>query len=178
MDRRPVFLTGFMGAGKSTVGRGLAERLERSFVDTDELVERAEGRSIERIFRDDGEGAFREAEERAFLQIAGIEDAVVATGGGLFLGAAQRRAMKRAGVVLWIDVRLEVALERVGAGDTRPLWLPDDPIRFRAWFDRRRATYALAHGRIDGNHPPAVVVDAAIAELARRAPTASILRDP
>ena len=173
-----MFLTGFMGAGKSTVGRGLAARLQRSFIDTDDLVVQAEGRPIEQIFREDGEGAFREAEERAFQEIADVVDAVVATGGGLFLGAAQRRAMKRAGVVVWLDVRLEVALERVGGGDTRPLWLPDDPIRFRAWFDRRRATYALAHGRVDANDTPDAVALAAMGELERLGPFAPIRRDP
>ena len=173
-----MFLTGFMGAGKSTVGRDLAARLERSFLDTDELVVRADGRAIEQIFRDDGEGAFREAEERALLEIADVADAVVATGGGLFLGAAQRRTMKRAGIVVWLDVRLEVALERVGAGDNRPLWLPDDPIRFRAWFDRRRATYALAHGRVDANGDPDAVALAAMAELERLGAVAPIPRDP
>ena len=173
-----MFLTGFMGAGKSTVGRDLAAHLGRQFFDTDELVVWAAGRPIGRIFHDDGEGAFRAAEERVFDDLVPVECAVVATGGGLFLGAARRRAMKRVGIVLWLDVTLAVALRRVGDGHDRPLWLADDPVTFRAWFQRRRATYALAHGRVDADGARGAVVRAAVAELERLAPGGLTPQDP
>ena len=178
MDPTRVFLTGFMGAGKSTVGRRLATVLDRPFFDTDELVEHGTGRTIDQIFREDGEGAFRAAEERALDDLESVGDAVVATGGGLFLGASQRRTMKRLGFVVWLDVSLAVALARVGTGDGRPLWLPDDPLAFRAWFDRRRATYALAHARVDADGAPDVVARAAIAKLHPRFRAAPDLSDP
>src|SRR4029077_7764818 len=84
--REPVYLVGFMGAGKSTVGRVLTARLGWEFADVDALVESAEGREIEAIFRDSGEGRFREAEWDALRSLGGRRRLVVATGGGLFLG--------------------------------------------------------------------------------------------
>jgi shikimate kinase len=76
---------------------------------------------------------------------------VVATGGGLFLGFAQRRWMRETGRVVWLDLSLGVARERVGCGGTRPLWLPQDPLAFRAMFERRRAAYALATLRVSAD---------------------------
>ncbi len=147
-DRR-IFLIGFMGAGKSVVARALADLLGWRVVDTDREVERAEGRSIDAIFRESGEGAFRRAEWEALQALNGAEGIVVATGGGLFLGAEQRRWMKRRGRTVWLDVPLEIAAERVGDGDDRPLWFPSDPADFRAFFEKRRAVYALAEARVD-----------------------------
>jgi shikimate kinase len=155
-----------MGAGKTTIGRALAERGGLVFEDVDAIVERNEGRTIEEIFRTDGEGAFRAAEESALLGLGAARGRVVATGGGLFLGAAQRRHMKSSGVVLWLDVSCAVALERVGDDATRPLWLPDEPVRFRAWFERRRAAYALAHARVDADAPVDEVTRRAVRALA------------
>ncbi len=150
-DSRPVFLIGFMGAGKSVVARALADLLGWDVVDTDRDVERVEGRSIDAIFRESGEGAFRRAEAEALEALDGKERIVVATGGGLFLGAAQRNWMKRRGRTVWLDVSLEIAVKRVGAGEDRPLWFPKDPADFRAFFEKRRAAYALAEARVDGS---------------------------
>jgi len=177
-DAPPVFLTGFMGSGKSTVGRALAARGGGAFADTDDLVVATEGRSIERIFRESGEGAFRAAEERALIGLGEARGKVVATGGGLFLGASQRARMKRLGTVLWLDVPLEVAVDRVGDGDGRPLWLPDEPIEFRRWYDRRRTTYALAHARVSAEASPDEVVERCLEALARLAHPIGIARDP
>jgi shikimate kinase len=147
---RPVFLVGFMGSGKSATGRELARIVGFEFVDTDELVVASEGRPIEEIFRESGEGAFREAEWRALRSVAGRRGLVVATGGGAFLGTVQRSFMKSEGTTVWLDVPYEVARTRVGPGAGRPLWNPEqDEIAFRALFERRRAAYALAHVRVD-----------------------------
>ena len=148
MDDRPIFLVGFMGSGKSSLGRRLAERLGFSFHDTDERVERREGREIAPIFREEGEAYFRDVEFEVLRGLDGRRGAVVATGGGLFLGAAQRRWMKRRGRTVWLDVPLDVCAARVGEGAARPLWHPEDPIAFRALFDRRSAAYALAELRL------------------------------
>lgn len=174
----PVFLTGFMGAGKTTVGQAIARRCGLGFDDVDALVEAAEGRTIESIFRDSGEGAFRAAEERALHALGAARDRVVATGGGLFLGAAQRRHMKSLGAVLWLDVPFDVALGRVGDDSSRPLWLPDDPVAFRAWFDRRRAAYALADARVDADGAVDVVTDRSLAALARLGHPAGVAPGP
>jgi len=147
----PIFLVGFMGSGKTAVGQALARRLGRVFLDTDTLVVEREGRSIDAIFRESGEGRFREAEWEALRSLEGIRGAVVAAGGGLFLGHAQRAWLKRRGRTVWLDVRLEVARDRVGRGGDRPLWLPDDPVALRALFEKRRAVYALAELRVEAS---------------------------
>ncbi len=145
----PIWLVGFMACGKTEVGRRLAERMGRDFEDTDALVEREQGRSIERIFAEEGEGFFREAEWRVLEHLAHRRSLVVATGGGLFLGVAQRALMRRTGTTVWLDVPLEIAIARAHDGAARPLWIASDPIALRAMFDRRRAAYALARLRVD-----------------------------
>lgn len=144
----PIFLVGFMGCGKSRVGESLARRLTREFVDTDSLVTEREGRSIAEIFRDCGEDRFRRAEREALRSLEGRSGIVVATGGGLFVGFGQRRWMLRRGRTVWLDVPFEVARGRVGGGEERPLWLPRDPVELRAFFEKRRAVYALATLRV------------------------------
>ena len=144
-----IFLIGFMGSGKSSVGRALADQLDWEFVDTDALIEQREGRSIDAIFRDSGEGYFRTIEWEVLESLGRRSRCVVATGGGAFLGSRPRRWMKRSGWTIWLDVSLETAASRVGEGGRRPLWLPDDPLEFRAFFEGRKAVYALAHLTVD-----------------------------
>lgn len=148
----PVFLVGFMGSGKSTVGRALAARFCWDFADTDALVERAQGCSVDEIFRNVGEGRFREAEWAALCSQKGRTRVVVATGGGLFLGVAQRAFLRGNGVSCWLDAPLPLVAARVNAGPARPLWPTDDALLRRAFFERRRAAYALADIRIDASH--------------------------
>jgi len=148
LDDRPIFLVGFMGSGKSRIGEALARRLNWEFLDTDARVVEREGRSVGEIFRDRGEAEFRRAEWEALRSLEGRRGIVVATGGGLFVGFARRRWMKRQGRTVWLDVPLAVARGRVGEDDERPLWLPRDAIAFRAFFEKRRAAYALAELRI------------------------------
>ena len=147
----PIFLVGFMGVGKSTAGRALAALLRWDFEDTDALVERAQGCSVEEIFRTVGEGRFREAEWAALCSLKGRTRLVVATGGGLFLGVAQRAFLRGQGLSCWLDAPLELVAGRVGTGTARPLWPTDDPLSRRAFFERRRAAYALADIRIDAS---------------------------
>jgi shikimate kinase len=145
-----IFLVGFMGSGKSAVGRALAEVAGLAFLDTDEAVERAQGMTIEEIFRLRGEGVFREAEWTELQRLERAGPAVVATGGGLFLGVENRRLVRRLGRSVWLDVPLEVAAARVGPSSGRPLW-SQDRLTLRAFFERRRATYALADVRVDAS---------------------------
>jgi len=156
-DDRPIFLVGFMASGKTTVGAALAARCGWSFHDTDRMVADRAGRSIEAIFREQGEGRFREMEWDALQSLRGARRAVVATGGGLFLSVVPRAFMKREGTTVWLDVPLEAARERVG-DQARPLWRDDDPIALRVFFERRRAAYALADVCVDasGTAPDAV----------------------
>jgi shikimate kinase len=147
----PIFLVGFMAVGKSTVGRALAARWSWEFEDTDALVERAQGLPIEEIFRTAGEGRFREAEWAALSSLKIRKRLVVATGGGLFLGVAQRAFIRGHGLSCWLDAPLAVVAERVATAADRPLWGSDDPLSRRAFFERRRAAYALADLRIDAS---------------------------
>jgi shikimate kinase len=145
---RPIFLVGFMGSGKSTVGAALAERLGWAFLDTDTRVEERAGRTIEAIFREDGEARFRELEDEVVAGLDGLHRAVVATGGGLFLRFANRRRLRGLGHSVWLDVPLETCVGRVGRGAGRPLWDLSDRVGLRALFDRRAAVYALAETRL------------------------------
>ena len=143
-----VFLVGFMGSGKSTVAALLAARTGRPHVELDEEIQKRTGRSIVELFSSDGEARFRQIEEKT---LAGLEQAppsIVATGGGVFLEVANRQRMRALGVTVWLDVRLEDARRRVGDGRGRPMWWDDDPVAFRTFFERRRATYALADRRV------------------------------
>jgi shikimate kinase len=148
-DRHPrVFLVGFMASGKSTVGRLLAARMSWEAVDTDLLVEQRAGCAVEAIFRDWGEGRFRQLEWEALQALGDRSRVVVATGGGAFLGAAERRFMRRCGRTVWLDVPLEECRRRAASGAVRPVWQAADPVAFRAFFDKRRAAYALAEIRL------------------------------
>jgi shikimate kinase len=144
--RPPIFLVGFMGAGKSACAVELGRLLGRAVADTDALVERRAGRTVARIFAEDGEGGFRRWEREAVRGELG-GDRVVAVGGGAFADASLRAAMIRAGLTVWLDLPLEEARRRVGDGRDRPLW-PEDPLELRALFERRRAVYALCSIRV------------------------------
>jgi len=169
---RPVFLTGFMACGKTTVGRLLAGELGYGFLDTDDLVEQREGRSIERVFTESGEGHFRRAEWEALMGLESLERAVLATGGGAFLGYLQRRWMIERGRTVWLDVPLDLARRRIeveGPGErVRPLWRKNDPLALRALFEKRRAVYALAEIRADASGP-ADEIARSLARVLRRA---------
>jgi shikimate kinase len=166
---RPVFLIGFMGSGKTTVGRLVAERLGWDFLDTDDLVVEREGRSIEQIFSGSGEAGFRGAEWEAVQTLAGRRQCVVATGGGLFLEPRARRWLREQGSTVWLDVPFGECLRRVGPGAGRPLWAPegpeDDPSAFRSIFERRRAAYALAGVRVTAGRPAREVAREVVARL-------------
>ena len=125
MSERHLVLVGMMGAGKTSVGRRCAARLERAFVDTDDLVESTTGHARSReIFETQGEPAFRDLERVAVADAcASPEPLVIACGGGAVLDADNRRALRDAGVVVWLRAAPEVLSGRVGAGAgaVRPL---------------------------------------------------------
>jgi shikimate kinase len=120
-------LVGMMGAGKSTVGRRLAQRLDRPFLDSDELIEAETGRTVAEIFAADGEAAFRAVETSVLLEMLDREvPAVIAAAGGAVLDPANRRAMRERATVVWLRVDPAVLATRVSSGGHRPL-LADDP---------------------------------------------------
>lgn len=164
--RRQLHLVGFMGCGKSTVGRLLARRWAWSFLDLDVLVERHAGRTIAAIFAEGGETAFREAEAHVLRQAVQKPATVLALGGGTFASAANRRVAAAAGLSVWIDCPFEVLQARVGPdARSRPLW--GDPESAAALWRARCASYRDADLRVGGAGAPEEVatrIEATIAE--------------
>ena len=150
---RSVVLVGFMGSGKSAVGRLLAERLGWEFVDTDLEIERREGARVERIIRDSGVAHFRRCELGVIREVLEGERAVVAAGGGLFLSRPARVLVRRVATGVWLDLPLERVRERLGADSSRPLWPADRPLEQRLLYEKRRAAYALAEFRVGATGP-------------------------
>jgi shikimate kinase len=127
MNERHLVLVGLMGAGKTTVGRRCAKRLDRPFVDTDELVVALAAMPIDEIWRTGGEARFRELEHQAVVDVcASPEPLVIACGGGTVVDADNRRRLGDAGMVVWLRAPTSVLAQRVGTGARRPL-LAGDP---------------------------------------------------
>lgn len=166
-----VVLVGMMGSGKTTVGRRLARRLHRPFVDSDEQVEARTGRTVADIFRTDGEAAFRPLEAEALAAaLAADPPAVVAAAGGTVLDPDNRRAMAAAGTVVWLRADPAVLAARVAAAgdDHRPL-LDDDPAgTLRRLADERDVHYhEVADLVVDVDE---LDPDAIVAQIVRRLP--------
>jgi shikimate kinase len=166
--RRPVVLVGFMGAGKSAVGPRLAACLGWPFVDLDDRIEAAAGRTIAELFVHPGEAAFRRLETaalgRALDECAG--GGVIAGGGGLWAEPENReRCAARGACVVWLDAPLDDVVRRVGAAVDRPLFR--DPAAAATLYRERRAAYATARLRIDASGADvAAVVERTLAALA------------
>jgi len=116
-----VFLVGFMGAGKSTVGTLVAQKMGMPFVDLDRTVESADGRAISRIFAEDGEARFRQLEAAALSSLAEAPSSVVACGGGVVTRDENRGVLRSLGTVVYLRVTVEEMLARVGDDPSRPL---------------------------------------------------------
>src|SRR6187549_2765002 len=142
---RPIVLVGMMGAGKTTVGRRLAARLGRHFVDSDEEVEKAAGMTIEDIFAAHGEADFRAGEVRVIARLMKDQDLVLGTGGGAFVNAETRALVKAAGISVWIKADFELLFQRVQRRSNRPLLKTANPRQtLKDLIDKRYPTYAEA----------------------------------
>lgn len=139
-----VVLVGMMGSGKTTVGRALAARLQRPFLDSDEIVEARTGRTVREIFESGGEAAYRPLETDALLEaLASPEPAVIAAAGGVVLAGANREALAKPGVrVFWLRAAPALLAERAVTGDHRPLLDGDPEANLRRLLDGRRELYA------------------------------------
>ncbi|HEX4296766.1 MAG TPA: shikimate kinase [Devosia sp.] len=142
---RPLVLVGMMGAGKTTVGRRVAARLGRHFVDSDEEVEKAAGMTIEDIFAAHGEADFRAGEVRVIARLLKDHDLVLGTGGGAFMHAETRSLIKAAAVSVWIKADFELLFQRVQRRSNRPLLKTANPREtLKALIETRYPVYAEA----------------------------------
>ena len=145
--RDAVFLVGFMGVGKSTIGRALARLLDRLFVDLDDRIVEVEGRSIAAIIADSGEPYFRALERSILAAIGRRPPPVVACGGGTYAHEPSRRVIDTMGIAVWLQVPLEVALARCRAGADRPLLR--SAAQARALYRARLPSYRSAPLHVD-----------------------------
>jgi shikimate kinase len=155
-----IYLVGFMAAGKTTVARALAKRLDWQSADIDELIERRERQTVAEIFAQHGEPYFRTAERLVLLEQTTPRHLVVATGGGTFVDPYNRAAINRDGVSIWLDVPLERAVTRLPPDGRRPL--AADRAEFERLYEVRKAAYQYAHLRLDAGRAG---VDALVEEL-------------
>lgn len=140
-----LYLVGFMGTGKTTVGRAVAVRLGFTFVDSDHEIERASGKTIARIFAEDGEPAFRRM-ERTFIESGHAPSGrVVACGGGLVVQPGMLELLQSRGIVVCLHATLETILSRTSGTHHRPLLaVPDPTERIRALYAEREPIYRRA----------------------------------
>ena len=175
LGRRSVVLVGMMGAGKSSIGRRLAQRLGLAFVDADTEIEAAAGMTIPEIFATYGEADFRSGEARVIARL--LEDGgqrvglVLATGGGAFMNADTRAVIRAKGFSVWLKADFEVLMRRVKRRSTtdRPMLQGDPAQRIRELMDQRDPVYAEADVTVMSRDVPhETIVNEIIEALADR----------
>jgi shikimate kinase len=168
LKRTPgIYLVGFMGSGKSTVGRALSDELGWSFLDLDEEIEREQGASIASIFDQHGEPEFRRIEtdalQRCVRSVQSGRPRVISLGGGAFLQTENLDLVSNNGVSVWLDCPLPVIERRIASFSHRPL--ARDPEQLRRLYEVRRDGYARADYRIDTDDEEAALTVARILAL-------------
>ncbi len=164
---RNIALIGFMGSGKSTVGRSVARRLGWQITDTDTVVETAAGRAIPQVFAEEGEAAFRDREASAVLSVCRSERQVIATGGGAVLRRENADALRNAALVIWLTARPDVVVARTERrAASRPLLTPPDGVDLLTHVltllgERAPAYQSAAHLVVDTSDraPDAIAVE-------------------
>jgi shikimate kinase len=173
---KPIYLVGMMGVGKSTVGIRLAERLARRFLDTDQEIERSEGRSIPVIFAEDGESRFRALESALIERLASGETEskegagfVVALGGGAIAQPGAVERLLSSGEVVFLAAEPEQLLDRIGSDSNRPLLAGLDPEeqleKLRALMRERMPFYRCAQHHVEASGGADEIVDRIIDRL-------------
>ncbi|MDP3051305.1 MAG: shikimate kinase [Eubacteriales bacterium] len=147
-----IILIGFMGTGKTVVGRRLARILKRDFVDTDAEIERATGKSIRQLFAEEGEARFRSEESILCAKLARQEGLVIATGGGIVLNPQNVDRLREAGILIGLSADPEVILQRVGLRGNRPLLRGGNNLeRIKELLRERAGAYDVAEFTLDTN---------------------------
>jgi shikimate kinase len=145
-----IVLTGFMGTGKTAVGRHLAAELHAQFVDVDTSITKKAGRSIRDIFVDQGEAAFRKQESDVIRELAQLDKTVIATGGGALMDAGNRDHLARNGILVCLTAHASTLLERLKDDVTRPLLAGENlEQKIERLMKERQAVYALCPVQVD-----------------------------
>jgi shikimate kinase len=170
LGRRSIVLVGMMGAGKSSIGRRLAVRASLPFVDADTEIEKAAGMTIAEIFATHGEPYFRAGEARVIARLLESGPQVLATGGGAFMNADTRTAIRAKGISVWLRATLDVLSRRIKRRGDRPLLKNADPSdTLRRLIDERYPVYAEADLTVESRDVPHdTIVDEIIAGLRER----------
>ncbi len=165
---RSVVLIGLMGAGKTAVGRRLANRLDLPFIDADSEIEEAAGASISEIFAEHGEAYFRQGERKVIARLLENGPQVLATGGGAYMNPDTRANIKAHGLSVWLKADIKVLMKRVGRRDNRPLLAAGDPEKvMKRLMEERYPIYAEADVTVESRDVPHdVIVGAVIDALA------------
>jgi len=161
---RSVVLVGFMGAGKSTVGRLLARRLGLCFVETDAMITAREGRSIPEIFAERGEAYFRALEQEVLDELPGKRDHVIATGGGFPCRPGAMERLAELGTVVWLRADFAAVFARASRVGGRPMLAGRSPEEAAALYQARQEYYRRAHLALDTTHH---TVDAVVHRIIR-----------
>ena len=154
-EGKTIALIGLMGAGKSSVGRRLADAVRLPFADSDDEIEAASGLSVSDIFSLHGEEEFRRVEQKVIERLITGPQMILATGGGAFMNDVTRALLKEHAVTVWLRADLETLWKRVSRRDTRPLLRAEDPKGvLRDLLERRAPTYANADLVVDSRDGP------------------------
>ena len=164
---KTIVLVGLMGAGKTSVGRLLAKRLDLEFIDADHEIEQAAQCSIEQIFESHGEAEFRDGEQRVIARLLTGPTHVLATGGGAFMRKETRDAIRGRGISVWLRADLDLLLRRVSRRKNRPLLRNENPRQtLEKLMEERYPVYAEADIVVDsGDRPPGTIVDTVIESI-------------
>ena len=171
-----IYLVGMMGAGKTTLGKSLARRLERRFIDTDRLLVERTGAPVATIFEVEGEAGFRRREAALLQELAVEQECVIATGGGAILAAENRRVMRESGTVVYLRARVEHLWERTRHDTSRPLLATQDPkgTLARLLAERDPLYREAAHVIVDtGSQSAATILQRVLAALQPATPRAA-----
>jgi shikimate kinase len=166
---RSIVLIGLMGAGKTAVGRRLANRLDLPFTDADSEIELAAGQTVSEIFAEHGEPYFRQGESRVIARLLQGGPQVLATGGGAYMDARTRANIKARGISIWLKAELPVLLHRVRRRDNRPLLTSGDPDKaMRELMKKRYPIYTEADITVESRDVPHDVIVADVVETLAR----------
>jgi len=161
-----IVLTGFMGAGKSSVGRKLAEKLEMGVVDTDDIIEKNAGMKISQIFEKFGEPHFRELEKKAVAEASKLENHVIITGGGVVLKEENMKNLRKNGIIVYLHAKPEVLHSRIKHESHRPLLQVKEPIKkIKELLEYRAPFYANNDFMIDASE---LTVEEVVEEILKK----------